>query len=119
MAAYPVTLGAWEGISYVGLKAANNIYDKWCEPYIWLQLATLHVSAVLLFVIWLLGWCTGPRSADVPQSNGDAQTDHWFFYVGLSIAVPLITWIIIWIRKSYERFPTTREQDITLAASCR
>ena len=70
MAAYPLTLGAWEGMGYVGLKAANSIYDKW-------------------------------------SAGDDSQANHPFFYVGMGVSLPIIVWIIIWIRKSYGRFPTT------------
>eukprot|EP01052_Picozoa_sp_SAG31_P000410 SAG31_NODE_12_length_38498_cov_21.161671_26_plen_207_part_00 len=69
------------------------------------SLISIHLCALCLYQHCRICLC---RTADEPQRNGDSQTDHWFFYVGLGIAIPLVTWIIIWIRKSYGRFATTR-----------
>jgi hypothetical protein len=79
MVLYPSTLGLLEGVAFVGLKAANNIYDLW--------------------------------------SAGDtSQKDHWLTWFGIGFALPLGIWVVIWIRKSYGRFPTTQIFPIELGA---
>ena len=38
---------------------------------------------------------------------GDStQTEHWFFWFGFIIFLPLCGWIVVWIRKCYSRFET-------------
>ena len=71
MVSYPVVLGIWEGVAYIALKAANDIFD--------------HIGK-------------GRRD----------QTNHWLFWFGCSIALPMTIVIVIWVRKAYQRFPTTQ-----------
>ena len=38
----------------------------------------------------------------------DDQTEHWLWWLGVSISLPMCIVIVVWVRKSYSRFPTTQ-----------
>lgn len=38
----------------------------------------------------------------------DDQSNHWLFWFGCSLALPMCAVIVMWVRKSYKRFHTTQ-----------
>lgn len=79
MTAYPLVLGIWEGIAYMCLKTANDLFDR-------------------------IG------------KGEEYNAEHWLFWFGCSISVPMILIIVVWVRKSYRRFPTTQIFPLELGA---
>ena len=50
-------------------------------------------------------------------SDGDeTQTQHFFFWTGVSIAPVLLVWTLFWLRKGYARFPITQIFPVELAS---
>ena len=103
-----MVLGIWEGIAYMCLKSANDLFDR------------LSMDQT------------------VPENR---STDHWIFWYdstacfsaskttyflrsrtlycrrfGCSTAIPMIIIIVVWVRKSYRRFPTTQIFPLELGA---
>jgi hypothetical protein len=51
------------------------------------------------------------------QGKGEEyNAEHWLFWFGCSISVPMILIIVVWVRKSYRRFPTTQIFPLELGA---
>jgi hypothetical protein len=50
------------------------------------------------------------------MANGEAQTDHWLFWFGIAVCLPIMAIIILWVRRSYARFPTTQIFPLELGA---
>eukprot|EP01052_Picozoa_sp_SAG31_P014614 SAG31_NODE_915_length_11052_cov_26.254633_8_plen_141_part_00 len=46
----------------------------------------------------------------------DEETEHWLFWFGCIICLPIAIVTILWVRKSYARFPTTQIFPLELGA---
>ena len=44
------------------------------------------------------------------------EMEHWLFWFGLGLCIPIAAVTIMWVRKSYERFPTTQIFPLELGA---
>eukprot|EP01047_Picozoa_sp_COSAG01_P045396 COSAG01_NODE_4178_length_5265_cov_17.430649_5_plen_356_part_00 len=108
MVSYPVALGIWEGATASPPALPSSLLSSpWrlslthsCTRA--MAMAALHAGVAYM--------CLKAANDifDHISDGRDDQSNHWLFWFGCSLALPMCAVIVMWVRKSYKRFPTTQ-----------